>query len=548
MKRYCYLSVLIVVMSCMLPLSLLANGDTFPPVVGNIPDIFIGSEEDNVSMGATIDLGFFQFPNALNLDDYVCDIDTVTSKIRWSFYEDPGAPDGAIDNFEINDKRQLAGPEDAVLPGVKEITGVAFPDTRDPVISIWDIKACPAKDVVTSYNTSIQDLSNIMVTFYASDGTKVDSKSIQIMSLPNRSWDNLKPPPPFGYVFPFDDPDGEGWEPFHMPAGTFVPDPLGGYYIAPTVTSPSEIGIEDTQGQDVYGSWGMKYDAHMDYEKDYLYKAKYTLRTDQSDPLKSPQIRMRWSDFASLVLSGHFIDKGANGVIDVPTPYSSYYFQPTTEGRMCRNLKLYLDLIDFTPEQEGLVFCDQIEVSRFAPPLGGSQVLIYDSPADFDKWTYFSAPAFDRVTSGVSTTGLWLESPAAMGATSLYYGGWGTHPDKVVTDFEENKLYKAIFTLRCDSDDARKNLPMIRVRISNGAFDWTAYRNVRQVPGSCGQMPYPGGREYPLFIESPPHIVKTGKAYGPNAIVLNFDIVDGGVGEYGRVYLDKVVVESYPMP
>ncbi|MCX6999581.1 MAG: hypothetical protein NT106_04710, partial [Candidatus Sumerlaeota bacterium] len=61
--------VLVVMLLC--PLAVLANG-TFPPVIGHIPDsIIIGNSEDNVGP----DIGFFQFPNAINLDNYVCDID-----------------------------------------------------------------------------------------------------------------------------------------------------------------------------------------------------------------------------------------------------------------------------------------------------------------------------------------------------------------------------------------------------------------------------------------------------------------------------------------
>ncbi len=546
MKR---LSVLVVIailgVGMLLPLSSVANG-SFPPVIGSIPDIFIGNEEDNV--GQTVDIGWFRFPNALNLDEYVCDIDTVTSQICWSFYEDPAGADGAIDNFDINDKTQLGDPANAILPGAKEITGCADPPTRNPIITLWDIKACPQKDSVTSYNVAMQELSqDILVTFYASDGTAAASQTIIITSL-RGAFDSLSTPPPWGYSYPFDDPDAEGWEPYPIPAGTLITTPYESYYIAPTTATMSMIGIVDKTDSNLFGAWQMKYETSMDYAPNFLYKARYTLKTDQPDVNKVPLSRLRWSDFASLVMSSLRVGSGPNAPTPVWDNYNSYYYQPTTEGAVCRNLKLYLDLIDFSAEQQGNIYCDAIEVSRFTPPTGGTPVVTYDTPADFAKWRTFCPDIFDSATSGVTASGgLWLESPGPVGPKGLTFGGWGTDPDQPAPYFEDGNLYCAIFTLRCESDEAKKHLPKMRVRISNGAFDWNATRDVRQVDGCYGQLPTPAGREYPLFIETPPHLTGD-RVYPKDSIVLNFDIVDAIPGEYGRVYLDKVEVVSFPLP
>lgn len=533
-------------------LTLSTMAGAFPPVIGNIPDaIIIGNIEDEgqIISGQTVG-GWFRFPNAINLDYYVCDMDTPTSFILWSFYEDKEGPDGAIDNYEINGITQLDDPADAVFPGVKELTNAADPFNRKPWLSIWDIKACPQKDGVYSYNPATQELSDGLVTIYASDGADVASKAITITSL-RGAFDQVAAPPPFGAVFPFDDPDAEGWEPFPTPGGTIIPDYLGDFIITPTLTGPGVIGIDDNTTSNVFGSWQTKYDMTLEYDKDYLYLARYELKTDQADKQLVPQVRLRWSDFKALVSSNQIIDKGNNSLTTDWATYNSYYFQPTTEDLMCRNLRLYFDVVDFTPEQSGAVWCNSIEVLRFAPPSSVPlSEFAYDSVEDFtENWTTYSVPAFDAATSGVSATGIWLEAPATMPTTPIVFGAWGLQIDKATQQFEADRLYKIIFTIRCESDAAKKFLPMIRMRVSNGAFDTMAFRTIRQVEGNYAQMPTADGRDYPLFIESPQDLYPAGKDSFPlNSIVLDFDIVAGDYMQFGRVYLDKVTIQSFPKP
>ena len=585
MNKYCFPVVMLIL--GFLLISIPSHAE-YSPVIGSLPDMMIiGDEEDNLWVtgalrfkkhtdsfqfskypspdidlssisgiedspenraGYTVDLCFFKYQNAFNLDKYVFDMDTPTSEIRWSFFEDPAGPDGALDNFEINGVTQLDNVLNAVDPGEKEITGCVDPDFRNPLVSIWDIRACPYKDSVTSYNTSLQEVSeDILVTFFASDGTNVDSASMMITSLPDGR-DFLNPSRPFGTTYAFDDPDAEGWRPYHKVPGTHVADPLGGYYIAPAFADSGAIGIENAGTSNVYGSWQMKYEISLDYESDYLYKARYALRTDQEDPYKVPQVRMRWSDFPSLVSSGHIIDKGSNALTTDWRTCSSYYYQPTASEYMGRNMKLYLDLVDFSKQQQGSIFCDSIEVSRIdAPETGGTVVAEYDDPADFSRWRYFSAEAFDKATSGTDASGIWLETPEPVGDASLCYGAFSNDPENTSLNFEDNMLYKCTFTLSCESEEAREHLPSIRLRVSNGAYDWISFREIRQTGGVVNHMPAPEGTEYPIFIESPPHpVIRSGEC-DPNAIITSFDVVDGNSEQCGCVTLDKVVIEKFPL-
>ena len=530
------------------PASLFAqNGHK--PIIGFLPDINIGNAEDNE--GFTVDIGFYRFPDAVCLDNYVCDLDDPTSEICWSFYENDGGPDGLIDNFDINGVTQLASPDDAMMPGAKELTNCDNPEMRNPNITIWDIKACPAKDGMT-YNGISQELSqNIPVIFYASDGTNVDSREIVITSV-DGGFDQVIPTFVAEPVFTFDDPTFDGWEPYHMPAGTFVDDWLGGFYIAEAIQPPGMIAVDNpTSGTDVYGSWGMMEKSFIKYEEGAVYRATYTLRTDQDQLEGVPMARLRWSDLAGLMNSAQFIDEGPNALTTNFAMYNSYYFEPPADiCSACRNMRLYMDLIDFRDEQVGNIYCDSIQVSRLTPPGPGdlTQEAVYDTPADFADWSPFFAPAFDKATTGTEASGgVWIETPGPLGDTPMYFGGWVLDPAATQNSFEATKTYKVTFTLRAATEDEIPFLPSIRIRVSNGRFDWIAQRSIRQVPGSFKHEPAADGSEYSIFIDPPPEVqAMGGKQFHPeNGIVFSFDAFDGNEMEFGRVYLDKVVVESF---
>jgi len=83
-----------------------------------------------------------------------------------------------------------------------------------------------------------------------------------------------------GYYYPFDNTLAEGWEPLPSPAGLFINDPLGPFYIAPTSTSaPSTIAILDEGATgNQYGCWELKMGSPMQScDENYLYRARYSL-------------------------------------------------------------------------------------------------------------------------------------------------------------------------------------------------------------------------------------------------------------------------------
>ena len=355
-----------------------------------------------------------------------------------------------------------------------------------------------------------------------------------------------------GYYYPFDNTPAEGWEPLPIAGGTFINDPLGPFYIAPTSTSaPSTIAILDEGASgSQYGCWELKMGSPMQScNENYLYRARYSLKTDQTNTGAVPFVRMRWNDTASLTMSAFHVDKGPNALTTDWRTVDSYFFKNPEDACTGTNFLIYLDLIDFTPIQTGNIFCHSIEVTRpTLSPTGATLIAQYDTAEDFAKWSTFSAGALlDPVTNGSLNGSLWLESPAELGPKNLNFGGWGLNYYADGPAFQAGYLYRAVFTLHSESEDARTHLPMIRLRISNKTYDWNGMRYVRQVQGTSGHMPAPGGTEYSIFIQSPLYL---SGVYGAasDLMALDFDIVDGEATQYGRVYLDKVLVYRYPMP
>ncbi|MCX6999862.1 MAG: PKD domain-containing protein, partial [Candidatus Sumerlaeota bacterium] len=351
--------------------------------------------------------------------------------------------------------------------------------------------------------------------------------------------------------YTFDNPSDEGWKPFPIPGGTYINDPLGAFYIAnTTISTLSAVGILDSDTTySIYGRWELNTNSPISpCEENYLYRARYWLRTTQTDKNKVPQVRMQWNNYPPQIFALLQVDKGLNAIGTVFAPYDSYYYKSSTDSYGGQNYLIYFDLVDFTPEQSGDVYCDELEVTRQTPlTTGGILVWEQDSNDDFKTWTPVGVSGiFDDVTRGRGNGSIWLESPGPLGAKPLYYGGWSSPYAETSPSFQSDSLYKAIFTLHSESVDAQKHLPMIRLRLSNKTFDWIGMICVRQDVGTYGHMPSHSGTDYYLYMPSPPNLsgIPGDKS---DSMVINFDIVDGSENEYGRVYLDHVQVWKYPL-
>jgi hypothetical protein len=170
------------------------------PVIGALPDIRIGDQEDN----ASTDNNFFVFTNAFRLDDFVSDADTTVSQLRWSFDEgdDPGAAVGVGTNWyrvnnigpiHVGGNQQVADGTSFTAhlnPGASDIRlASAYATFRDivftpgsgpvgtgPISGRWAAPVDPAKSA---------HAAGKFVTFFVSDGSAVAQDTILVRTVDN---------------------------------------------------------------------------------------------------------------------------------------------------------------------------------------------------------------------------------------------------------------------------------------------------------------------------------------------------------------------------
>lgn len=361
------------------------------------------------------------------------------------------------------------------------------------------------------------------------------------------------------YYYPFTNYEFEGWRVGDPQPGTYIPTPVTNYYMAPTTNPPGQIGILNKYNVNVFGYWHLKPEYAIPYLPNKVYRARYRMRTDQTDPFKAPLARLRWNNvrFSSSCLQQ--FDKGLNAPSYLWTDYYSYYYPPDLTGLPAQDQGLFVsfDLVDFTDIQSGSLYLDEVEVERFSvvPPVIGTSVLILDSQSDFSGWTGYNLPQFfGPVTVGSNTTGLYLESGTVpsppTGMTGLPdYGVWECNAQTSTISYEPNKLYRAIFTLETPDLATQQTVARIRLRMQNGGSDCSNVYEVFPLGPTeyYNHMPSPAGTEYSVFMESP-MVFYTGAELFKNKVTLAIDVVDGKTTEYGRAYLTRVEVKYYDIP
>ncbi len=522
----------------------------YAPVIGNIPNIRIGDMEDN--QGSAIDFNFFRFSNAFNFDDYVSghsgDTDFAITNVRWSFSDDidrDGIPEEYID---INGKTSLTSSADALYPGAKELTN--FPN-NDPVpretsrVNFWDIQACPQKEFGI-YPTP-GTLTDTIITLYASNGSKVSSKSIAIQSV-DGAFDNVSSP----YAPPDPWRDLDSWTKTTPDDGTFINTPDSAFYIATRARAGYSLTITGDETRKVFASWESPAD-EIAYVANNVYRARFRLRTDRTDQNKVPKVRLTFSSSINIAFGGQHINSGANAPTTSAKDYWAYYFPPLLTGASNVNLKLNFDLIDFTTQQSGTVYLDEVQIQRFEAPSTGSgtPVVTFDAAQLASSWQLSNnVTRYGPLTAGSNSMGLYLESPVATQTGGelwgiLDYASWNYPAGSSPYSWVANKLHRATFILQVPDAATQQTIAKLRMFIINRATDWIAHSQISRAGGTfCSHMPSPMGTEYSIFCHSPDIL------YGNenDKIGFIFDMADGSGEEYGRCYLTKVEVEYYDIP
>jgi len=124
---------------------IMVSASVFPkaPVISGVPDIIIGDREDNV---LTVDNNWFRYANAINILDYVTDVDSLQSDLLFTFVEEttakdlgiridaPGATGATVSQLDAVDSATVV----ADWTG-HEITNYADPAHRDYLLTFVDL-------------------------------------------------------------------------------------------------------------------------------------------------------------------------------------------------------------------------------------------------------------------------------------------------------------------------------------------------------------------------------------------------------------------------
>lgn len=117
------------------------------PVISGIPDIVIGDREDNV---LTVDNNWFRYANAINILNYVTDVDSTADLLMFTFVEEttakalgiridaPGATGATVSQLDAGDSATVV----ADWTG-HEITNYADPAHRDYLLTFVDLIRSP---------------------------------------------------------------------------------------------------------------------------------------------------------------------------------------------------------------------------------------------------------------------------------------------------------------------------------------------------------------------------------------------------------------------
>jgi hypothetical protein len=332
----------------------------------------------------------------------------------------------------------------------------------------------------------------------------------------------------------------------------------GVFYIATQTTLGNSIGASGHATKSVWSYWNAPATA-ASYVPNQVYRAKYTMRTTQTDKNKVPNIRMLIQCTDSTpshnyaFAGGNRLGKGPSAPTIAPKVYSVYFgpMDVSTLIPAIQYVTLSWELIDFAADEVGTNYLDSVVVERFATPAksAGTPVATFQGASGFAGWTSFKLtqvsgnPFYGDVTFvGPNTNGVSIQTPAAVDASGhVNWGQWSIGSTSGVT-FQAAKLYRTVYTLSANS----QSLGKVRMINNNVGGSWSAELDADSYAFTA-QMPTPGGKEYDVWQESMPTLY-TGGDVAKNSMTFLFDVTDGSPTQYGTTVLSKVEVFYYNIP
>ena len=360
--------------------------------------------------------------------------------------------------------------------------------------------------------------------------------------------------PPYIHQKTWDDFTAGGWTKcMTQPDGTLIDGVPDDFYVAGHPTSGGSIGVSGDEAKDVYGSWESPADA-IPYIPGYLYRMKYSIHTTQTNPESVPNCRLLTEciidPFKTVCSGGNRVGRGPFAPDADGETYNVYLAPPDFSGTDVSSVRVKFEVIDFSDQESGTNFLDNLVVERIPMPdkSSGNLVRKFDDTGDFSPWTQsvlgspFGSAALNSDSNGLSITTPMTLTPGSI----VDYGMWSLAPSSSPVNYEANKLYRAVYTLSTPTATDELTIGKIRVFNHNYGSNWIALLIL--LPDHLrDHMPVTQEREYSVFYESLPKLYSGDQSEG-NKMGFMFDVADGLDSQGGTVILEKVELLEYDIP
>lgn len=325
------------------------------------------------------------------------------------------------------------------------------------------------------------------------------------------------------------DEDPEGWQ---------FSGPIPPFDSALSYSFNGQLIIEPTNNTNCFGFWYSPADA-LTPVPDSLYRARYRLSTNVTDPEMVPSVRLRANSANEQQSNALRINSLPDGSY-APTPAGKdydLYFVPYADG----TYYFSFDLLNFDPTDSsaGAVFMDSLVVDRF--PLSALSGETIEVESELGNWDFVTPSGVTAPIGSITTDTLTGEPILNITATdnTNNFGYWDSGFDEIV--ISADRFYKARFTVSSDVPESSM-VPVLRLRVNTEDLQQITLLRVNSVDGGV-ISPTPDGVVYDVFVLPPAGSV--GASASLSFDLGNFDPSDD---PNGTLSLHKATVFSYDVP
>lgn len=328
--------------------------------------------------------------------------------------------------------------------------------------------------------------------------------------------------------------DTQGWLP-HLENPPFSA-PVAGW-------DPGGIYLQTANNTDCHGFW----ESSPDYSpiiKNNLYRARFTIHSDQEDSSLSPAFRLRAFDDLGGQADILVISSEGSGICAPGTKPREYnlYFVPNQETG--NSLRFAWDIINFNLNDapEGTLFLDDLIIERIDLDLLPMPFRIrhYNFFDSVEGWEYSTIPNFFTPAIGYQTNGV-LQ---IIGVDSNTFGCWA-NPRLDIIQGENLRLFCTEITARTDFETPRDQVPQLRFRINALNHQYAVLKNINSEGTGENSLDIIN-KTYKVFCYSPTD--EDGNPVQDVPLQIYIDYINFNAADYANstVKIDEVSVDVYP--